>query len=751
MVNMLQEALSYAKRGWYVFPCREKPGQPYQKGDETITPLEKTPYVSKGLNDATLDEEQIVAWWNKWANALIGINAGKSGLFVVDIDKKHVNGLETFQQWNINDSGGLHSFTPSGGMHIIFKGSGKSSTNAKTGIDTRGDGGYFIVPPSNILEGVYSGEYKKFGDWGKDPGVIPDGLMGKLFPDSTVEYVRGNFTPLNGVKKQLSRATLNFLANGAMPGERNATLFKVIADFAGCGYTQEHTKETLLPMCTRIGLDASEFEQVLIHAYSKPRTSSIPDSIQEKIVEGGRKIASKITIEEESVMEDALLACLLVDNSLIPVINDVLNFEDFQVYRNRIIYKAIIRLYNSGIKVDYVTTCNEVDKETNKISLDDISKMINLYGVFTENVSDYAYIIKEKASIRKLETVLDNKTSYMKSGNLVEILNLLEKDISNVALYGGARSTNVLTAEQASMALSEQTRKMANGEINLLKTGFLEYDRHVKGLFPNDLLMLAARSGDGKSALALSIINHVSLTENKPSAFFSLEMSTNETVCRLICQLTGLKFADVYQGDLNPEEWNIYREAMAKISGSKIYFDDTYGITVPELRSKIRKLMEKDIALVVIDQLEQVKGYEGMATHVQLDKISYDIKNMTNEFNVPIILNHQLNRGSTDRKLKNPELLLSDLNQAGEKAPDQIWGISHNKDEAGNIMQSKIKMLKNRNGPKIEFAVIFLGDRMLFSNPTREEDKYVFHSSDDHSVEAESKEFEPKPFWAEVD
>jgi len=187
--------------------------------------------------------------------------------------------------------------------------------------------------------------------------------------------------------------------------------------------------------------------------------------------------------------------------------------------------------------------------------------------------------------------------------------------------------------------------------------------------------------------------------------------------------LTGLRFEDVYQGNLTVDEWKLYRKAVEQISDSKLYFDDGYGLTVPELRSKIRKLMDKDLSLVVVDQLEQIRGYEGLQTHLQFDKIAYDIKNMTLEFNVPIILNHQLNRGVTDRRLKNPEPILSDLNQAGEKPANQVWAITHHKDDvSGQIVESKIKILKNRNGPRFDFPVLFLGERLLFVSPTREED-----------------------------
>jgi replicative DNA helicase len=735
MPVMVTEALEYAKRGWYVFPCREKPGTPFIRNGETVTPAEKTPYVSKGLNDATTDEELIKAWWKRWPDAMIGINAGKSGLFVLDIDKKHVNGLETFNQWNINDTAGLHSITPSGGMHIVFTGSGKSTTGAKIGIDTRGEGGYFIAPPSKILAGANIGEYKTFDDWGRTPGIIPDGLLAKIFPDTTVNYVRGTVVPTNSEKKQLSRASLNFLANGAPAGERNSTLFKVLADFAGCGYTQQAARESVMPVCERIGLGAGEFEQVLTHAYSKPRTSSIPDTIQEKIMEGGKNVASKITVEEQSVLEDVLLACLLTDNTLIPAVNDILSYEDFQAFKNRIIYKAINRLYNSGAKVDYFTASNEVARETDKVKLDDISRIINQYYVNTDHVLTYAEIIKEKASIRRIEVILDNKEQYIKCGNLVEIINNIEKDVSDIALAGGAKSTNVLTGKQAVDMVTEWTRMMETGKIQQLKTGFVEYDSYVGGLYTNDLMIIAGRTGEGKSAMSLSIANNVGLIQNKPVVFFSLEMSTKETINRLICQLTGIPFKNVYQGKMTTDEqWKLYKEATQQIGDGKIFFDDEFGMTVPQIRSKIRRLMERDIRLIVIDQLEQVKGYEGQAAHIQMDKNAYDIKNITKEFEVPIILNHQLNRGVTDRKLKNPEPMLADLNQAGEKPADQVWIINHNKDEKGKIMQSKIKILKNRNGPQMEFAVLFLGERMLFTSPTRKEDSVPFQSTLDDNV-----------------
>lgn len=730
-MTLLENAIAYSKKGWYVFPCREKPGTPFLRDGKEINPLEKHPYTSNGLLDASIDEDQIRAWWTRWPNALIGINAGKSGLFVVDIDKKHVNGLETFSQWNINDTAGLHSITPSGGIHIVFTGTGKSTSNAKTGIDTRGEGGYFIVPPSKILQGKIIGEYRMVDDWSLSPGVIPDGLMSKLFPDNTTEFVRGNTGVLDGQTRALSRFTLHFLVEGAMPGERNASLFKVLADFAGCGYSREKAEQAVFPVCQRIGLDRAEFNQVLENAYSKPRTASIPDTIQEKILKSGKSnVLSKITQEEQSVMESVLLACMIADNTTIPAIMDILLSDDFGNMKNRFIYRAILRLYTKETRVDSATVASEIQAETDKVSLNDIAMMVNSYYETSENVITYAEIIKEKASLRKIEAVMDNKEKYIKKGSLVEVVSSIEKDISDAAIYGGAKSSNVVNSNQAIDMVDERLSAIRKGEISQLQTGFIDYDKNIGGIFTDELIMVAGRAGDGKSALALTLANHVAFSQKKAVLFFSLEMSIYDTVTRLVCQMTGIPFKKVSLGAMSAEEWKEYKHAVDKIASSKLYFDDSSNMGVSQIRSKIRKMsaIEKP-ALIVIDQLEQVAGYDKADTHDQLNKISYDIRGMAKDFNTPIILVHQLNRNVTNRMLKNPEVQLSDLNQAGEKAPNQVWAISHKRDSVTEkIIQSKIKVMKNRNGPTMEFAVTFFGEKFLFVTPALERDRTVFHN-----------------------
>ena len=745
MGNMLDEALYYAKRGWYVFPCREKPSAPYIDNNVEKVSLEKTPYTTNGLNDATTDADQIRAWWTQWEDAMIGVNAGLSGLFVVDIDKKNVNGFDTYSTWNINDSAGLKAITPSGGMHIIFSGAGKTSSNGKLGIDTRGEGGYFIAPPSKILAGERVGEYVKHNDWTKTPGKIPGGLMSQLFPKKEYEYEYSSpTTSFTGEKKKLSYATMTFIRDGAPVGERNATLFKALADLAGCGYSKEEATEYTLPVSDKIGLPRWEFQQVLKHAYDKPRTSSIPDSLQEKLAHGGKDVARTITFEEQDVLEYAVIASLLMDNTLIGPISDMLSHEDFKNIKNNLIYKIIVRMYNDGLKVDQLTLNSELQKQTTQVTLDDIGKMIDDYFVNTDHIMTYANIIKEKSAIRRLESLLDNKEKYLEEENFIEMVSSLEEDIANVAIYGGANTSAVLQASQAVDMVRTHLTKIQNGEMPQLKTGFTYYDNSTGGIYPNELIICAGRAGEGKSALALSILNNISIGNGIPTAMFSLEMSTYETVSRLICQLTGLNFREVYQGDLTDAKWDLQRKALDSISNSNIYFDEGFGTTVPEIRSKIRKLVDKGVKLVVIDQLEQIRGYDGLPPYVQFDKIAYDLKRLTLEFNVPILLNHQLNRNVTNRSLKNPEPQLADLNQAGEKPANQVWVITHRKDEKGTILKSKIKILKNRNGVRGDIPVVFMAERMLFGNPTTKEEEEEWQGQ----IDSEDEEVSLPPAFA---
>lgn len=180
---LLEHAIEYAtKKGWYVFPAREKPSKPFtnEKGKTVVIPA-KAPYNKGGFKMATTDVEQIKLWWSKYKEAAIGIDCGKSGITVLDIDVRDgKKGFDSLASMGINDQGALHSITASGGLHIVYSGTMNSHANVKAGVDIRSNGAYFIVPPSYIYEDGLKKEYKMADDWNRTPVALPKDLEEKF-------------------------------------------------------------------------------------------------------------------------------------------------------------------------------------------------------------------------------------------------------------------------------------------------------------------------------------------------------------------------------------------------------------------------------------------------------------------------------------------------------------------------------------------------------------------------------------------
>lgn len=222
---LLEEAIKYVERGFFVFPCREKyEGKYHNKKGELVETKIKEPRVSSGLLKATNDKNQIKSWWTRrgWENSCIGINAGMSKLFIIDIDIKNVNGLDNFYKLGISEENTWHGLSASGGIHIIFSdpnGIGRTKSNRKTGIDTRGVGGYFIAAPSYVVyDNGEVGRYKTVGSWDKLPRNITESeveLLGfKKISKEKKEYPRLEPSKeVERVKKALNKIPQEFCDN----------------------------------------------------------------------------------------------------------------------------------------------------------------------------------------------------------------------------------------------------------------------------------------------------------------------------------------------------------------------------------------------------------------------------------------------------------------------------------------------------------------------------------------------------------
>lgn len=191
---LLQEAIKYTERGWYVFPCREKEGEMYydKELEENVIPPIKSPYTNGGFKEATLDTAKINKWWKQYPEAGIGISCGPSNLVVADIDVRNdKKGFDNFMSMNISDEGALHSMTPSGGLHIIWSGNIRSNANIKAGVDIRSRGAYIVAPPSWVYEDGQKKQYMKLDDWDRELVPYPSSLEEKL------NELRGKFSNTN--------------------------------------------------------------------------------------------------------------------------------------------------------------------------------------------------------------------------------------------------------------------------------------------------------------------------------------------------------------------------------------------------------------------------------------------------------------------------------------------------------------------------------------------------------------------------
>lgn len=212
MTNVLLDAaLGYAEKGWYLFPAREKDGKPYKNSRGIMTtPRTKMPYVKPGIHGATNDPKVIRSMWNNFPTACIGVNCGMSNLFVIDVDThKGGSGLSNFMQMGISYNDAFQSVTPGNGLHIIYKGVGRTTTNSAIQVDTRGTGGYIILPPSWI-EGSDGSKkaYIEMGDWSGQPMEIPPDTFKRLGLEKSINRVPSDYNKNETDKQTLSRATI---------------------------------------------------------------------------------------------------------------------------------------------------------------------------------------------------------------------------------------------------------------------------------------------------------------------------------------------------------------------------------------------------------------------------------------------------------------------------------------------------------------------------------------------------------------
>jgi replicative DNA helicase len=431
------------------------------------------------------------------------------------------------------------------------------------------------------------------------------------------------------------------------------------------------------------------------------------------------------TVPHSREAEEAVVGAVLINPEVYYDVAQFLAADDFYIHRNQWIWDAFVRLHEQRIPVDLLTLSEELEKVNQLADVGGSAYITSLINQVPSslNAESYGRIVEGHSIRRKMITAANKIASiaYNESSTVDDVMNEAEKAVFNVS---ERRLKHDL--QPISQVLSEYYDRIDElakrpEEIHGVPTGFIDLDRMLTGLQPSDLLIVAGRPGQGKTGFLLSIAKNAALTHKKHVAIFSLEMSNEQVVQRLIAQETGIDSQRLRNGKLQENEWPLFTHAIEVFSDTHIYLDDTPAITPLQLRTKCRRLhMEFGIDLVIIDYLQLMGGDTRNDNRVQeVSHISRSLKVLARELNVPVLTAAQLSRAVEQRTDKRP--VLSDLRESGslEQDADIVMFIyrpdQYEKDsDKQNIAQ--IIIAKHRNGPVGDVELIFRSALAKFEN-----------------------------------
>ena len=372
--------------------------------------------------------------------------------------------------------------------------------------------------------------------------------------------------------------------------------------------------------------------------------------------------------------EQSILGSILLDKDAIITVTETIQPEDFYKEAHKIIYECMLKLNSKNEPIDLITLTEELKKQESLENIGGISYITSLSTIVptTTNVKYYADIVKEKSVLRKLIKVSNDilNSGYDNSVKVEEILEQAEKkifDISQEKSSEDFKSINSVLMDTYDMIEKLYTNKE---EITGITTGFDDLNKKINGLQRTDLILVAARPAMGKTAFSLNLVQNAALKGNASVAVFSLEMSKEQLVQRMLSAQSNVELKKIKTGNLDENDWPRIIDAMSVLSNANIYIDDTPGIKMSELRSKCRKLkIEKGLDFVLIDYLQLMEGEGNNENRQQeISKISRSLKIIAKELNCPVVALSQLSRAPEQRSDHRP--MLSDLRESGSIEQD---------------------------------------------------------------------------------
>lgn len=369
--------------------------------------------------------------------------------------------------------------------------------------------------------------------------------------------------------------------------------------------------------------------------------------------------------------EAAVLGSILIDSSCLNVVMSMIKPQSFFLEKNKAIFGCMSDLYNSDITVDVVTLCDELKKQGLYEQIGSKEYLLEIIqsvpsAVHAEN---YAKIVSDKAQLRVLidsckkieEACYDSKDATAITEYAVQSM---FDAVSQREVNGVTHIKKILYQNYAKLAQMVDDQKNDVKGVSGLPTGFTELDRRLSGLQPSTLVLIAARPAMGKTSFAINIAQNVAIAHKKPVLIFSLEMSKEELVNRIISSEARIESEKIRSGEITTDDLNKFLDVLEPLSQAPIFIDDTASITITELRAKAKRIkLEHDLGLVVIDYLQLMNGRKSESRQVEIAEISRSLKILAKELQVPVIAVSQLSRSAESRADNKP--MLSDLRESG--------------------------------------------------------------------------------------
>ena len=421
--------------------------------------------------------------------------------------------------------------------------------------------------------------------------------------------------------------------------------------------------------------------------------------------------------------EKSVLGCMLGSAKAVMLAQESLTKEDFYDPAHQEIFDAMMRLTELSRPVDLVTLQTELSRRGRLEGVGGVEYLLDLsqFVPTTANVGAYIRILDEKATLRRLIDASGSiaQKAYADEEETADILAFSEKSIYDITMRKGGDQLQPIRPVLIDTYDRIESLAKNRGQIEGVSTGYPDLDRMLTGMHPGEFILIAARPSMGKTSIGMNIVANAAIRNGAKCAVFSLEMPAEQLVMRMLCSEAQVDMQSVRRGTLSMEDWEKLTDAMAPISKAEIFIDATSGISVPELRSKARRLqMEHGLDLVMIDYLQLMSGTGKSGNRQEeVSGISRGLKSLAQELKVPVIALSQLSRAAAGRTDHRP--ILSDIRDSGaiEQDADVVMFVHREnyydpETEKGNL--AEIIIAKQRNGPLGTVELIWSAEHTRF-------------------------------------